>query len=266
MVTRTAVHVKKTVLALTCLLLMVQVRSQCFRVKASSINLRALPSVSGQSLGTSANGAILTDLKRESGDKQWVLVRTSGGVQAWAKKEFLTASKCTPTSPSGATGSAPASAPAGADGCGPYGKAARQTLAGNGGIRYTVVRVQPGDLSRAGAQDNTMTVPTACGFYRLKMAARAAGHRITINSAFRTLARQQYFWNCYRTRRCNGGALAARPGTSNHGRGQALDFALTGGALSWMNRNAQRFGFVRTVRSETWHWEYIPGARKPFPY
>ena len=233
--------------------------AQCFKVTATSLNLRALPSTSGMSLGTVSQGQILTWMKKDSADGKWALIRTSAGIQAWVFKNYLSSTQCSSNKPNSGS-------PESSSACGPYDKAPRFIIAGNGGVKYTVVRIVPGDLSRAGAQDNTMTVPTACGFYRLKMAARAAGHRITINSAFRTLARQQYFWNCYRTRRCNGGALAARPGTSNHGRGQALDFALTGGALSWMNRNAQRFGFVRTVRSETWHWEYIPGARKPFPY
>jgi LAS superfamily LD-carboxypeptidase LdcB len=105
-----------------------------------------------------------------------------------------------------------------------------------------------------------MTTATACGFHRLHQAARASGHTIKISSGFRTLARQQYFYNCYITKRCNNGNLAARPGTSNHGIGLALDLSLTSGAYSWMRSNAQRFGFVRTVPTETWHWEYRPGA------
>lgn len=89
-------------------------------------------------------------------------------------------------------------------------------------------------------------------FYKLHSAAAKSGHRITISSAFRTLARQNYFWNCYQTKRCNNGNLAARPGTSNHGVGKALDLTLSGAAYGWMRANAQSYGFVRTVPTETW--------------
>ena len=243
------------------LLVVFLVQSQsCFKVKSSSLNLRALPSASSQLLASVANGEVLTSLKKESADHNWVLIRSSAGVQAWVNKDFVSSITCPANSGSSSSGGS-----TGGD-CGPYGKAARRSIAGNGGRAFTVVRIAPGDLTDIRQQDNTMEVRTACGFHRLKMAARAAGHRITINSGFRTLARQRFFYGCFLTKRCNGGADAAVPGTSKHGIGRALDLALTPAALSWMNRNAQRFGFVRTVRSETWHWEYIPGSRKPFPY
>ena len=149
--------------------------------------------------------------------------------------------------------------------CGAYAGAPTLSIAGNGGTKFSVVKIRREDLSRPAsfnlaptATDNTMTVATACAWSRLKAAARAAGHRITINSGFRTLGRQQYFYNCHVTKRCNGGALAARPGTSNHGLGKALDLQLTGAAYNWMTKNARKFGFRRTVPSETWHWEFFP--------
>ena len=27
----------------------------------------------------------------------------------------------------------------------------------------------------------------------------------------------------------------------------------------WLSLNAWKYGFIRTVRSERWHWEYLPG-------
>lgn len=62
--------------------------------------------------------------------------------------------------------------------------------------------------------------------------------------------------------------LAAVPGTSNHGWGQAVDFC--GGiedsgsaAYQWMKANAGRFGWIHPSwaepsgsRPEAWHWEY----------
>ena len=72
--------------------------------------------------------------------------------------------------------------------------------------------------------------------------------------------------NCYITKKCNNGNLAAKPGTSNHGVGLALDLNSSGsGVYSWLKNNAHAHGFIRTVSSETWHWEYRPGS-SPAPY
>lgn len=49
--------------------------------------------------------------------------------------------------------------------------------------------------------------------------------------------------------------LAARPGTSNHGYGLAVDIIQNGAAVAWLRANAGRFGF-RTIPREPWHWEY----------
>jgi len=59
----------------------------------------------------------------------------------------------------------------------------------------------------------------------------------------------------------------ARPGYSNHNSGLAIDLnckgAKFGGVImpiyEWLVLNAYKFGFVRTVTSEEWHWEYRPG-------
>ena len=61
----------------------------------------------------------------------------------------------------------------------------------------------------------------------------------------------------------------ARPGTSNHelkdGKAYAIDFNTKGpnGTIlkeyEWLVKNAHKYGWVRTVPSERWHWEYRPG-------
>lgn len=58
----------------------------------------------------------------------------------------------------------------------------------------------------------------ANAFYAMEKAAARAGVSLQVNSGFRTMAEQRYLYNCYRTRKCNGGNLAARPGYSNHQR------------------------------------------------
>tara|TARA_B100000287_G_scaffold125863_1_gene117997 strand:+ start:1530 stop:3089 length:1560 start_codon:yes stop_codon:yes gene_type:complete len=63
--------------------------------------------------------------------------------------------------------------------------------------------------------------------------------------------------------------LTSRPSsTSPHGTGRAIDINVgsrggindIGDAYMWLINNAWRYGFVRTVRSERWHWEYRPGT------
>jgi len=150
--------------------------------------------------------------------------------------------------------------------CGSYAKKKIYKIKGNGGQTFSVVKILKPHLSDPSAftaspnqKDNTMTTRTACAFSKLRAAALKSGLSIKINSGFRTISRQNYFWHCYQCKCCNGGNLAARPGTSNHGLGIALDLnTASGGIYNWMSRNGRRYGFVRTVPSETWHWEYRP--------
>ncbi len=93
---------------------------------------------------------------------------------------------------------------------------------------------------------------TGHAFLKMQRAADAAGVHLAINSGFRTMSEQRYFYNCYVTRSCNSGNIAARPGYSNHQSGTALDLTTS----SWLSNNAGRFGFRRTVPSEPWHYEY----------
>jgi len=159
---------------------------------------------------------------------------------------------------------------AGNSDCGPYANSQRFEMTQNNGQKISVTKVAREHLTDASmfsaaptAKDNSISIPTACAFNKMFTAARTAGVRLTITSAFRTLERQRYFWNCYQTKRCNNGNLAARPGSSNHGRGIALDLNATAKSSAqyrWLASNAQRFGFVRTVSSEPWHWEHRAGA------
>ncbi|CAF1658149.1 unnamed protein product [Rotaria magnacalcarata] len=167
--------------------------------------------------------------------------------------------------------------------CGGYVGATVSSIAGNGGVIYSVVKIKQEHLSTPSmysaaptSSDNTMTTSTACAFDKMASAAKQAGVTITIASGFRTVARQEYFWNCYQTKACNNGNLAARPGTSNHGRGAALDLntncgSQTGakpncagsGVYQWLKTNGHNYGFTRTVQSEPWHWEFVGAGASP---
>lgn len=103
----------------------------------------------------------------------------------------------------------------------------------------------------------------AAAAYRAMSAAYAAafGGPICITDSYRTYASQVTLYG-------EKPALAAVPGTSNHGWGLAVD--LCGGIqtfgtpqYAWMVANAGRFGFLHPTwadpgngREEPWHWEY----------
>jgi uncharacterized protein (TIGR03382 family) len=98
---------------------------------------------------------------------------------------------------------------------------------------------------------------TAMAYVRMQAAAKKAGVGMVIVSGFRTMAEQKYLYNCYLTKACNGGNLAAKPGYSNHQSGHALDLNTSAsGVYSWLTKHGATYGFKRTVPSEIWHWEY----------
>lgn len=84
-------------------------------------------------------------------------------------------------------------------------------------------------------------------------------------TAYRPFADQNYFWNLYQSGR---GALAARPGTSNHGWGIAVDLPTPamqaavramGGEYGWGIKGG---GSWTDAPSEAWHTTYNPGYDK----
>jgi LAS superfamily LD-carboxypeptidase LdcB len=110
-------------------------------------------------------------------------------------------------------------------------------------------------------QGKLVVIETANAFAVMEKAANAAGITLKVNSGFRTMAEQQHLYGCYQSKACNNGNLAAKPGYSNHQSGKALDIAVAQPAVfTWMRNNASKFGFVRTVASENWHWEHRPNT------
>ncbi len=84
--------------------------------------------------------------------------------------------------------------------------------------------------------------------------------------AFRSYEHQVYLRKQWCGRgNCDG---AAKPGTSNHEMGLAIDFNLPGTSksavrnaskeLRWLRANAGKYSFKETESSEDWHWAYRP--------
>lgn len=105
-------------------------------------------------------------------------------------------------------------------------------------------------------------------------AANSDGIKIVLNSAFRKYEEQYNLRikNAPYNKKHNESFLTTssssnfipatgRPGYSRHHYGIAFDISTGGGkntAYKWLEKNALAFGFIRTVKSETWHWEYKP--------
>lgn len=80
---------------------------------------------------------------------------------------------------------------------------------------------------------------------------RALGMPHDVTDTYRDLARQERYWR----NPPNAAGLAARPGTSVHGLGLAVDARRD--CLTWLAAFGAEHGWVRTIMpAEPWHFEY----------
>ena len=105
-------------------------------------------------------------------------------------------------------------------------------------------------------------------------AAAQNGYTITMSGndygSWRPYSLQQYYYNCYLTKACNNGNLAALPGSSNHGWGIASDLAFSSqSAKYWAHDNCKAYGLsfnlcqnIRGSCAEDWHIEPTVIAKK----
>lgn len=103
----------------------------------------------------------------------------------------------------------------------------------------------------AAAAFNAMNVEAR----RLGLELRPTGSR----SSYRPYEDQVYFWNLYQSGKGN---LAARPGTSNHGWGLAVDLATTQ-MRAMVDRIGRKYGWAKEwsdAPSEWWHLKYRSGV------
>jgi cell wall-associated NlpC family hydrolase len=122
--------------------------------------------------------------------------------------------------------------------------------------------IPPSAMCPLGPAGHVLRCDAAAAYRAMSAAfAGAFGSPICITDSYRTYASQVRLYG-------QKPALAAVPGTSNHGWGLAVD--LCGGiesfgtaSYNWMKANAGRFGFLHpdwaepgNGREEPWHWEY----------
>jgi len=132
-----------------------------------------------------------------------------------------------------------------------------------------LVNIVGTDLDRD-VQMEQITLESVEPYFKLCEAAAAANLQLAIESGFRTYQHQEKLRKKYDLFKSGQGPHApeaAKPGRSNHQHGQAFDFNTRVGVnetplYAWLTKNAPKFGFLRTVPSEHWHWEYLPEQAK----
>lgn len=136
-----------------------------------------------------------------------------------------------------------------------------------------------------------MTPRAAAALKALIAAAVQAGFDVRATGTYRSYAQQERLflsryttepldgrptktWNGVKYWQKPGTAVAATPGSSNHGLGLAVDFAeerdgdpgvesVSTRFVEWLCANAHRFGYSAELQSEPWHWRYVAGDNVP---
>lgn len=117
-------------------------------------------------------------------------------------------------------------------------------------------RIPADALEKVGNTRHKLWAPAAESLTRMMADAEKDGVKIGISDSYRPFTEQVDL--ARRKGLYSQGGLAAKPGTSEHGWGMAADLDLNSTALSWMRKNADKYGFVMNVPRENWHWAYKP--------
>jgi hypothetical protein len=136
-----------------------------------------------------------------------------------------------------------------------------------GGPAYANGRIPLSALAHPRSAPDAWLRPDAAAALDRLSAAYAArfGHPLGVTDSYRDYPHQV-------STKARKGNLAAKPGTSNHGWGLALDLVVGGYGSTdylWLRANAPAFGWDNPdwarpggSKHEPWHWEYQPaGAR-----
>jgi len=120
--------------------------------------------------------------------------------------------------------------------------------------KYGNGRIPEQALQRVGTTGHRLWGPAAASLEAMMRAARQQGVTIGITDSYRPFAEQVDL--ARRKGLYANGGLAAKPGTSDHGWGLAVDLDLDARAQAWMRQHAGQFGFAETTPREPWHWAY----------
>jgi hypothetical protein len=173
----------------------------------------------------------------------------------------------------------------------PMTKSSLLSGASNGKLPESILRTTPG---QAGGAPVTLIIPASRCWVAMCYYAKQAGHTLKIgwpNSAYRPYTDQlrifleRYtttpiptsdtkWWNGRKWYKRAGVAIAAAPGTSNHGWASAVDAgeendsdaapeSFDDPTLRWLINNMERFGYSHELQSEPWHLRYNAGDNIP---
>lgn len=107
-------------------------------------------------------------------------------------------------------------------------------------------------------QGSQVSPRLAAALAELATAAAYAGRWLDIVSAYRSTAQQQEIYDRWLRGEMPGTPSVAKPGTSRHERGDAVDMKapspVDAKGYEWLAANAPLAGLA-TVRGEPWHWQ-----------
>ncbi len=113
-------------------------------------------------------------------------------------------------------------------------------------------------LCEIGVGDHKLRSDAAVAFAKMNAKyKKETGKNLTVTDSYRSLEAQVSVAS-------RKPGFAARPGTSNHGWGIAVD--LDTAQYDWLEANAGEFGWenpdwAKRNSYELWHWEYVPGRK-----
>jgi hypothetical protein len=129
-------------------------------------------------------------------------------------------------------------------------------------------RLNPNQLAPLGIGNHRVAPHVVQPFNNLRSAALQAGFDIVPTDSYRDMAGQERV--AREKGRTSQGGLAAEPGHSRHGHGEALDLGLrrpdgsvaplSPQAANWLRENGPRHG-METIANEPWHWQVARGGQ-----
>lgn len=118
-------------------------------------------------------------------------------------------------------------------------------------------RIPEAALTPISQSGHRLYAPAAQSWNNVIEAARRDGIELRITDSYRSYEQQVDL--ARRKGLYSEGGLAARPGTSNHGWGLAVDVDVRDATTrEWLQINGPRFGWIESVPREPWHWEFRP--------
>ena len=109
-------------------------------------------------------------------------------------------------------------------------------------------------LTPIGRGNHRLAAPAAAAFRDMEAAAMRDGVTLGVTDSYRSYEAQVDLVK--RKGLYSEGGLAAKPGTSDHGWGKALDLDLNPKAQAWMRANGATYGWVEDTPREPWHWGF----------